>query len=83
MKPIYKSKMVWFNVIMLILGAAPIIAAQIKVIKPDWIPVVDGVVMMVTGIGNVILRVYFTDTPIDTPKSRARLNDQSGKVFLG
>ena len=73
MKPIYQSKIVWLNILALIVGIAPIIAEQLKVIEPGYALAIDSIISLIVGIANVILRVYFTDTPLDTPKARARL----------
>jgi hypothetical protein len=66
MKPWYESKTVWFNVITMLLGIIPIVGAFVKLIEPQTAVVIDGVLAMVAGIGNVILRVWFTTEPIAT-----------------
>jgi hypothetical protein len=76
MKPVYKSKVVWLNVLALIVGIAPIIAEQLKFIEPGWALMVDSILSLIVGIANVVLRVWFTDTPIDTPKAEAKLLNQ-------
>jgi len=72
MKPIYKSKMVWFNVIMLIVLSIPVILAAVKSIEPGWAVLADAVGSLIVGIGNIILRIYFTDEPLNTPKARKK-----------
>jgi hypothetical protein len=58
MKPWYKSKTMWFNIITLILGVA---AALLGVVETKaW--VIGLTVLM--ALGNGILRLYFTDTKI-------------------
>jgi len=74
-KPVYKSKIVWLNILALIVGIAPIIAENLKLIEPGWALMIDSILSLIVGIANVVLRVYFTDTPIDTPKSRAKIAD--------
>jgi hypothetical protein len=64
MKTLLESKTVWFNVIMLILGSLPIIATFVKAIKPEVAGLIDSVLALITGIGNLILRIYFTEVPI-------------------
>ena len=80
MKSVYKSKMVWFNVVMLIVLAVPVILTAVKQIEPAWAVLADAIASLITGIGNIILRVYFTDTPIDTPKARAKFTARAGEV---
>ena len=60
----YRSKIVLFNVLMLVLGVAPVIAESTKVIAPGYAAVIDAVLALVTGVGNVVLRVWYTDTAI-------------------
>lgn len=55
MKKWYTSKTVWFNVITGVVGATALFAG---VINPQ-------VLSVITGVGNVIIRVFFTDAPID------------------
>lgn len=66
MKQWYESKTVWFNIIAAILGVLPVIGAYIKVISPDAATITDATIVFLAGIGNVILRIYFTDTPIQS-----------------
>ena len=73
MKKVYNSKVVWFNIIMLVVLAAPQIASAYKAVSPAQAVLIDTVAGLVTGIGNVVLRVWFTDMPIDTPKARAKI----------
>ena len=77
MKPWYESKTVWFNLITMLLAIFPIVGAFVKVIEPSTAVIIDAVLAMVAGIGNVILRVWFTDVPIETPARllAARLHD--------
>jgi len=74
MKPWYDSKTLWFNVVMTIVLAAPVIAAATEALSPERAVLIDAIAGLVTGLGNIFLRVWFTDTPIDTPKARAKIN---------
>lgn len=76
MKPLYKSKTVWLNIIALIIGIAPIVASSVKVLTPEQATAIDTILAAVVGVSNVVLRVFFTDVPIDTPLSRARRLDE-------
>ena len=76
MKPVYKSKTVWLNVLALVIGIAPIIAENFKLIEPGWALAIDSILSLVVGIANVVLRVWVTDTPIATPKAEAKLAEQ-------
>jgi hypothetical protein len=73
MKKFYVSKTVWFNIIMTIVMAIPVIAAATKNLDPNMAVLVDSIAALVTGLGNIILRIWFTDTAIDTPKARAKV----------
>lgn len=68
-KTVIESKTVWFNVVTTLIGILPIIAAAVKAITPETAILIDAVVTMVVGVGNVILRVWFTNTPIVPPQS--------------
>lgn len=75
-KPWQQSKTIWFNVIMTLLLIAPIVGAFVKILEPDQVALIDGILAVLAGVGNVILRVWFTDTPIQTAKNPG-LPDQS------
>jgi hypothetical protein len=72
MKVWYKSKTLWFNVIVMLLGIIPIIGTFVKLVQPGAALIIDGALAMVAGIGNLILRVWFTDTPIATSGRQAQ-----------
>lgn len=72
MKQWYESKTLWFNVVMTIVMAAPVIAASASALTPQQVVLIDSIAGLVTGLGNVFLRVWFTDMPIETPKARAK-----------
>jgi asparagine N-glycosylation enzyme membrane subunit Stt3 len=71
MKQWYESKTVIFNIVMTIVMAVPVIAAAYKAVTPEAAVLIDSIAGLITGLGNIMLRVWFTDTPIDTPKARA------------
>lgn len=60
----YNSKTVWFNVVMTAIGVTTVAATMAKTLAPDAAIAIDAVAVGVAGIGNVILRVWFTDMPI-------------------
>ena len=70
-KPWQLSKTVWFNIVTMLLAIIPIIGAFVKLIEPQTAVIIDGGLTMLGGIGNVVLRVWFTDQPITTAKSMA------------
>jgi len=72
MKDWYNSKVLWFNVVMTVVMAVPIIAAAYKALSPEQAVLIDAVGGLVAGLGNIFLRVWFTEVPIDTPKARAK-----------
>jgi len=59
MKKWYQSKTIWFNSIMTLVDTAAFLEAVPGL--PEWLPVVA---LLVHGIGNIILRVWFTSEPI-------------------
>ncbi len=64
----YESKTVWFNIVLTVLGVVPIVGAFMKLLYPDAAMVIEGVLAMVAGIGNLILRVWFTEAPLSLRK---------------
>jgi len=57
MKKVYMSKTVWFNVIV----TAVLMAQLFGELYPDLAGATAGIM----GVGNLILRVWFTDTKIE------------------
>jgi len=57
MKPVWKSKMVWFNAITTLVLMAQLIG--------ELQPELAGFTAGIMGAGNIILRVWFTDTKIE------------------
>lgn len=55
-KPWHQSKTIWFNLLMTVLDIFSIFEAR-ALFDPS-------LMALIHGIGNVILRVYFTDTGI-------------------
>ena len=71
MKPFYQSKTVIFNFLMTIIMAVPIIASAYGKLQPEAAVLADSIAGLIVGLGNIVLRVWFTDTPIDNAKMRA------------
>ena len=65
MKLWYQSKTIWFNIVVLLLGCFPIIAAFVKIVSPSLATTIDAALAMVLGVGNLFLR-FLTDTAIAT-----------------
>lgn len=65
-KAFYESKTVIFNIVMTIILAVPIIAAAYKALSPEEAVLIDSVAGLITGLGNIVLRVWFTDTGIES-----------------
>lgn len=61
MKPWYQSKLVWQNVFITLVGAAMLIADYWTQTPALTVP---GICTLLAGVFGVILRVWFTDTPI-------------------
>jgi hypothetical protein len=60
----YQSKTVWFNIIVFIVGFGAL-PQFVAVLPVSWLPYV----VLVGAVGNYILRVWFTSTPISaTPQ---------------
>jgi hypothetical protein len=73
MKLAQDSKTVWFNVIMTLILATPPILAAFKAMSPEQAVFADSVGTLIIGLGNVVLRVWFTEVPIaTTPDQVAR-----------
>lgn len=58
-KQFWQSKTVWWNLITLVLAVLAL-PEFISIIPISWTPVIG----MLNGIGNLILRVYFTTQPV-------------------
>lgn len=58
MKKWYQSKTLWFNVITLILGLGSVL---VKIVPA---PVGALITTVVIPLGNIILRIWFTNVPI-------------------
>ncbi len=62
------SKTLIFNVIMLVLGILPLLAEVLKVTLPASAAVIDMWVAFVIGVGNLVIRIFFTEGPITFKK---------------
>lgn len=60
-KKFYESKLFWLGIVQTLLGALAVISEFLQSGKP-FDPL--AVVLIVSGVLTVILRVWFTDTPI-------------------
>lgn len=56
-KPFYFSKTVWLNVITTIIGALTLFPGKVPTEYEPYI-------LLAVGILNVVLRVWFTDSPV-------------------
>lgn len=65
-KPFYLSKTFWFNVICLLV----LVAEQIPVISPEIPAWGNQAVAYVLLVGNIVLRLWFTDKPVTLLKSK-------------
>lgn len=61
MKAWYLSKTLWFNIITLLLGVLGAIVGLLT--TPTAVIVVTGFI----GLGNAVLRIWFTDSAIQKP----------------
>ena len=64
MKPWYESKLTWMNIILTLIGILTLVA---EYLTNSPILTAPGIIMVVVGALGVVLRVWFTDTPIKTP----------------
>jgi uncharacterized membrane protein len=54
----YQSKTLWFNIITLVIG---VLAAVLGIVETkEWVIAITAVI----ALGNGVLRIWFTDTPI-------------------
>jgi len=60
MKPWYASKVVWFNVLLCVIGIADFVQSLINSGSLQW----QNVALVIAGVAGVILRVWFTDMQI-------------------
>ena len=61
MKQWYESKTVWLGIIQFLIGSLTLLGEFLQ--KQDFSPV--AVTLLGTGILSVVLRVWFTNTPVD------------------
>jgi uncharacterized membrane protein HdeD (DUF308 family) len=60
-KNFWESKTVWLNAILTVVGALTLVADALTNNAQLTVP---GVLMLVAGVGNVIIRIWFTDSTI-------------------
>jgi hypothetical protein len=70
MKLWYESKTVWFNLVMTLLMIVPVVATTVKALDPNDAVLIDAIAGLVTGVGNIIIRIWFTDMPIGSAAAR-------------
>lgn len=61
MKKWYESKTVWYNLIMTVIDIAALVQ-EVYTDVPEWVLLGAA---MIHGSGNVVLRIWFTDKPIE------------------
>jgi hypothetical protein len=71
MKAFYESKLFWVGTITTLISVLGIV--QEWYAKGDWS--VPSCIGLAIGILVIVLRVWFTDQPVDTAKSRAKMQD--------
>ena len=69
MIPWYKSKLVWQNVFITLIGVCLLVADYFA-----GTPVLTaaGISTLLAGVFGIVVRVWFTDTQVDTPKAQAQ-----------
>lgn len=79
MKSWYASKLVWQNVFVTLIGVCLLVADYFA-----GTPVLTaaGISTLLAGAFGVVVRVWFTDTPIATPQAEKRQSEQSGELKL-
>jgi hypothetical protein len=59
-KPWFKSKVVWFNVLVSLAAVLPLVADLVKqqAVKPE------DIILLGVGVINVVLRIWFVSEPV-------------------
>ena len=78
LKPWYLSKTIWMNFVLSLIGILTEVANYLS--TPSLIVTASGVIMVVVGGLGIVLRYFFTDTPIATPLRVAAAAQQAGPV---
>lgn len=63
MQPWYTSRTVWFNAITSLVGILTLIPQVAGVIPDEYLKYI----LLAVGALNVVLRIWFTDSPVTTP----------------
>ncbi len=71
MKTFFESKTNWMGMIVVLMGALALVMDYMQN-NSTW--TVPGIMAIVIGVLQIVLRTFFTDTAIDTPKARAKLS---------
>jgi uncharacterized membrane protein len=67
MKKVRQSKVVWLNMAIFIIALFDVAFFKTLGISDDKTAIIVSLLTKVTAITNIILRVYFTYTPIENP----------------
>ena len=67
-KTFFASKLNWVGILTALGGIVPLVAVFLKVLLPDKGLIIDSAALMVVGIAVVILRTFYTNTPIVPPQ---------------
>lgn len=76
MKEWYDSKLVWIHVINTLQGTGELVIGVLQ--KQAALDVIGGI-QLGLGILGIIIRVWFTDTVINTAKARRKLDQTTGQ----
>jgi len=71
MIPWYQSKLVWQNVFITAMGIAMLVADYWTKTPVLTVP---GIATLLAGVFGIIVRVWFTNSIIDTPKAQAKID---------
>jgi hypothetical protein len=78
MIPWYQSKIVWAMVVQSLISV--LLLVQEWYSKADYS--VPGIIGLVIGVLVIVLRIWFTESPVDTAKARGKFDDQYRR-FVG
>ena len=64
-KKFWESKIFWIGAIVTLLGIIPLVNQFLGVVAPETIVVADATGVLIAGVATVIMRIWFTDQPIE------------------